>query len=116
MTEIPTIELLDRSTAMDADAVIAYVMTSEGVEGVIVEARDDRGTLLGRTIVQGAPSREAAADAVLRRSAVERYGDFMVVPATGKRKLRAVVGVRLTATVAEATPLRGAPLRRSLAG
>lgn len=97
MTEIPTIERLDRTTAMDADAVIAYVMTSAGVEGVIVEVRDARETLLARTIVQGAPSREAAADAVMRRSAIERYGDYMVVPATGKRKLRAVVGVRLSA-------------------
>jgi len=115
MTEIPTIEHLDRSTAMDADAVIAYVMTSEGVEGVIVEVRDARSTLLGRTVVQGAPSREAAADAVLRRSAVERYGDFMVMPATGKRKLRAVVGVRLAAAAVEPTLLRGAQ-QRSLAG
>ncbi len=97
MTEIPTIERLDRTAAMDADAVIAYVMTSAGVEGVIVEVRDVRETLLARTIVQGAPSREAAADAVMRRSVVERYGDYMVVPATGKRKLRAVVGVRLSA-------------------
>ncbi len=98
MTEIPTIERLERTAAMDADAVIAYVMTSAGVEGVIVEVRDARETLLARTIVQGAPSREAAADAVMRRSAVERYGDYMVVPATGKRKLRAVVGVRLSAS------------------
>ncbi|GMA29724.1 hypothetical protein [Arenivirga flava] len=113
MTEIPTIERLDRTAAMDADAVIAYAMTSAGVEGVIVEVRDARETLLARTIVQGAPSREAAADAVMRRSAIERYGDYMVVPATGKRKLRAVVGVRLSAGTS--VQLRDAQ-PRSLAG
>lgn len=115
MTEIPTIERLERAAALEADTVIAYVMTSAGVEAVIVEVRDGREALLARTVVQGAPSREAAADSALRRSTVQRYGDFMVVPATGKRKLRAVVGVRL-ATV-EPVPLRGiASQHRSLAG
>ncbi len=95
MTQLPNIHVLERPAALEAQFVSVFVISDGSKAGsTVVEVLDAHHIVIARTVTDRPGSREDLADAVLQRSALERCGDFTIVPAKRHKRINALVTLR----------------------
>lgn len=100
---------LGRSPSTAAHSVTAYRLESGPQAGMtVVEINDVYQQVIARTVAREPGSREDVADLVLARSALERCADFTIEPFGRRKRVIALVTLRLSSRTLEALRADGA--------
>lgn len=107
MQQLPTLHALDRTAALEGDTVSAFAITEGPQRGrTVVELLNAHQSVIAHTITDAAGSRESIADAVLAQSPLERCADFALAPFKERKRVAAMVALRVSDTTATLESLR----------
>lgn len=107
MRQLPTLHGLDRITALEGDTVSAFEIVDGPQQGrTVVELLNAHQNVIARTVAEPLGSRESTADAVLAQSPLERCADFALAPFKGRKRVAAMVTLRVSSTTATLESLR----------
>lgn len=107
MIGLATVHDLPRDLALDAFSVSSYQLDDGPQEGMtVVEITDRHQQVIARTVTDAQGGREEVADIVLARSPIERCADFAVEPFGRRKRVIALVALRVSTRTATLDQLR----------